>query len=103
MDGLKLIAPKSGSDFWDTSHFPSSKSKHHDAENFIQTLHQAIDKVNQLQQIANRKAEEFAVGDTDNIAEVMIAMEKADIALRLMMQVRNKIIEGYQEIMKIQV
>jgi flagellar hook-basal body complex protein FliE len=70
---------------------------------FVETLNNAIGKVNELQKEANVKAEELATGRTDNIAEVMIASERADIALKLMMQVRNKIIDAYQEVMKMQV
>jgi len=42
-------------------------------------------------------------GESKNLHETMIAMEKADISFRLMMGVRNKIIEAYQEIMRMQV
>ena len=70
---------------------------------FEATLSNAIGKVNELQKDADVKAEQLATGKTDNIADVMIATEKADIALKLMMQVRNKIIDAYQEIMKMQV
>jgi flagellar hook-basal body complex protein FliE len=45
----------------------------------------------------------LATGRTDNVADVMLASEKADIALRLMMQVRNKMIDAYQEVMRMQV
>ncbi len=45
----------------------------------------------------------LATGKTDNVADVMIAAEKADIALKVMVQVRNKIIDAYQEVMKMQV
>ncbi|MFN8792190.1 MAG: flagellar hook-basal body complex protein FliE [Bdellovibrionales bacterium] len=70
---------------------------------FADTLKKAIDEVNTLQQVANKKAEDLSVGKTDNVAEVMIATEKADIALRVMVQVRNKIIDAYNEIMRMQV
>lgn len=102
MDGIKFLGSRHLIDSY-PSIKQSEKSETISSESFMSTLNQAIEKVNQLQQSANRKAEQFAVGQTDNIADVMIAMEKADIALRLMMQVRNKIIEGYQEIMKMQV
>ena len=52
---------------------------------------------------SDKKIQELATGKTDDIASVMIATEKADIALRTMMQVRNKIIDAYQEIMRMQV
>jgi flagellar hook-basal body complex protein FliE len=47
--------------------------------------------------------EDLATGKAKSIPDVMIAAEKADIGLKLMMQVRNKVIEAYQEIMKMQV
>src|SRR5258708_7556219 len=72
-------------------------------KSFAATLKDAVGHVNQAQLDSNRKMEELATGRTQNIHETMIAAEKADIALRLMVQVRNKIIEAYQEVMKMQV
>ena len=70
---------------------------------FADTLSASVKKVNQMQLDADKAAQNLATGRTDNIAEVMIATEKADIAVRLMMQVRNKIIDAYQDIMRMQV
>lgn len=70
---------------------------------FADTLKEAVNGVNQLHLDADRKAQELATGKTDDIAGVMIATEQADIALRAMVQVRNKIIDAYQEIMRMQV
>ena len=70
---------------------------------FADTLKEAVNNVNQLQLTADHKAQELSTGKTDDIAGVMLAAEKADIALRAMVQVRNKIIDAYQEIMKMQV
>jgi flagellar hook-basal body complex protein FliE len=73
------------------------------AKSFSDTLSDAISKVNQLQKDSDQKIQELATGKTDDVASVMITAEKADIALRTMVQVRNKIIDAYQEIMKMQV
>ncbi len=70
---------------------------------FSKTLNEAIQHVNQLQKVSDEKAQALATGKTDDIADVMISAEKADIALRTMVQVRNKIIDAYQEIMRMQV
>ena len=70
---------------------------------FADTLREAVHQVNQLHLDADKKAQELASGKTDDIAGVMIATEKAEIALRAMVQVRNKIIDAYQDIMKMQV
>ncbi len=72
-------------------------------KSFSDTLSDAISNVNQLQKESDQKIQELATGKTDDIAGVMITAEKADLALRTMVQVRNKIIDAYQEIMKMQV
>ncbi|MCB0394104.1 MAG: flagellar hook-basal body complex protein FliE [Bdellovibrionales bacterium] len=70
---------------------------------FADTLKSAILDVNKLQQEADFQMQKLATGKTQNVHETMIKAEKADIALRLMIQVRNKLIDAYQEIMKMQV
>jgi flagellar hook-basal body complex protein FliE len=70
---------------------------------FADTLKEAIGNVNELQKESDAKVEALATGKTDDIAGVMITAEKAEIALRTMVQVRNKIIDAYQDIMKMQV
>ncbi len=72
-------------------------------KSFADTLSDAIQNVNQMQQTSDKAMQNLATGRTDNVADVMIATEKADIALKLMVQVRNKIIDAYQDIMKMQV
>jgi len=105
MDGISLnksinsLDSKSlGSSIGKTSEGLSEVSK-----SFSETLKEAVQNVNQLQKESDKKMQELAAGKTDNIVDVMTAAEKADIALRLMMQVRNKIVDAYQEIMKMQV
>lgn len=72
-------------------------------EGFASSLKEAVNAVNQAQLDSDRKMQELATGKSQNIHETMIAAEKADLSLRLMVQVRNKIIEAYQEVMKMQV
>jgi len=52
---------------------------------------------------ADRLSRESAAGGPVDLHDVMIAMEKADISLRLLVQVRNKALDAYQEIMRMQV
>src|SRR5688572_29976766 len=63
-----------------------------DGVSFADTLQKAVDEVNQLQKTADRGMQDLATGRADNVADVMIKAEKADIALKVMVQVRNKII-----------
>lgn len=72
-------------------------------KSFSATLKDAVNQVNALQKASDVKMQELATGKTKDISEVMITAERADIALKLMVQVRNKIIDAYQEIMKMQV
>ncbi len=72
-------------------------------KSFADTWKDAVQNVNQLQKDSDVKMQELATGKTQNIHDVMLTTEKADIALKLMVQVRNKIIEAYQEVMKMQV
>ncbi|MGE0631716.1 MAG: flagellar hook-basal body complex protein FliE [Pseudobdellovibrionaceae bacterium] len=74
-----------------------------DGKSFSDTLKDAVGQVNELQKTSDKAMQALATGKTDNIPEVMMAAEKADIAVKLMVQVRNKIIEAYQDVMKMQV
>lgn len=70
--------------------------------NFGDTLRSAIHSVDQLNQTSDSQVSELLKGDRQDIHNVMIAVEKADITFQLMMQVRNKILNAYQEVSKLQ-
>ncbi|MCK4501819.1 MAG: flagellar hook-basal body complex protein FliE [Desulfuromonadales bacterium] len=72
-------------------------------DKFGEMLKTSIAEVNQAQISANKAAEQIAAGETKNLHGAMIKLEEADISLRLMVQVRNKAVEAYQEIMRMQV
>lgn len=70
---------------------------------FGEFLDEALNNVNQLQNEASQASINLATGKIQDIAEVTIAAEKATVALHLTMQVRNKVVDAYQEIMRMQV
>lgn len=70
---------------------------------FGQMLSDSITKVNEYQQQADTSIKELTAGRTKNIHETMLSIEKADSSLKLMMQVRNKVLDAYKEIMRMQV
>lgn len=70
---------------------------------FGEYLNSALMKVSDLENEASKLKEDFALGKTDNIPEVLIAGEKASVALQFTMQVRNKILDAYSEIMRMQI
>ncbi len=63
----------------------------------------ALDQVNDLQLQADEYDRLFATGQVDNIHQVMIASEKAEIAMQFTLSIRNKILDAYKEIMRMQV
>jgi flagellar hook-basal body complex protein FliE len=72
-------------------------------KSFSATLNESIEQVNDLQKKAEEAAQNLALGKEKDIAQTLIAIEKANISFQLMMQVRNKILEAYQEVMRMSV
>ena len=70
---------------------------------FGQMLKNQLNEVNHLQSSADTAVQNLATGQDKDIHNTMIAMEKAGVAFQLTMQVRNKMIEAYQEVMRMQV
>jgi flagellar hook-basal body complex protein FliE len=73
------------------------------SKTFGEFLNESIGKVNALQNEANVAMEKLASGESQNLHETLLAVEKADIAFRTMNQVRTKVLDAYREIMKMQI
>jgi len=72
--------------------------------NFTDVLTNAIDKVNDMQQQAGKLSDAFVSGDKSvDLTQVMVAGQKANISFEAMVQVRNKLVSAYQEIMNMQI
>lgn len=74
-----------------------------DGRTFGEFLSESIGKVNSLQQDANVAMEKIASGESQNLHETLLAVEKAEIAFKTMNQIRTKVIDAYREIMKMQI
>lgn len=72
-------------------------------EDFGKTLMDVLKDVNASQQDSIAKQNAFMTGQPIDVHDVMIAMERASMTLQLTMQVRNKLLEAYQEVMRMQV
>ena len=70
---------------------------------FGDTLAEAVGRVDLAQKTADAQVESFIAGETENAHEVMIAMNQAELHFKLMTEVRNKLLDGYQELMRMQV
>jgi flagellar hook-basal body complex protein FliE len=74
-----------------------------DGQGFADYLTGALGKLDELQRQADISSIGLATGDIQNLHQVMIDTQKAEIALQFTLQIRNKIIDAYQEIMRMQI
>lgn len=90
-------------DFASTLETPGVGAPAEGGKTFGEFLQDSIGKVNALQNEANVAMEKLASGESQNLHETLLAVEKADIAFRTMNQVRSKVLDAYREIMKMQI
>ncbi len=69
---------------------------------FGNLLKDAIQQVNDVEKTSQGELQKFLSNESD-LHSVMLSLEKADLSFQMMMQVRNKIVQAYQELMKSQV
>jgi len=81
----------------------TAKSEQPKSTSFGDVINDAIAKVNDLQVESAQKTEDFITGVSDDIHSVIIAGSKADLALQMTLQVRNKVMDAYKEIMNMQI
>ncbi|WP_025270277.1 flagellar hook-basal body complex protein FliE [Hippea sp. KM1] len=74
-----------------------------EGDSFADILKKSLDEVNKLQNKADESIKDIAAGKMENIQDAVMAIEKADVSLKLLTEIRNKAIEAYKEIMRMQV
>jgi flagellar hook-basal body complex protein FliE len=72
-------------------------------DGFTKVLGEMVSKVNDAQLESNKAIDSFVTGESKGLHEVMIAMEKSSISFQFLSQVRNKALDAYHEIMRMQV
>ena len=72
-------------------------------EGFGQIFKEALGEVKAAQNESDKLTNQLVTGEVKDIHEVMIASQKASLSLQLTLQVRNKVVEAYQEVMRMQV
>ena len=70
--------------------------------NFSDVIGDAIEKVNESQVNANNKIENLIKGENVSMHEVMLSVQESQMSMQLMLEVRNKLFDAYQEISKVQ-
>ncbi|WP_067515254.1 flagellar hook-basal body complex protein FliE [Endozoicomonas ascidiicola] len=81
---------------------PSDLSRN-DVPDFTQLMKSAMDRVNELQQSASTQMHQVDTGESQDLLGTMIATQKASISFQALMQVRNKAVAAYEEVMRMQV
>jgi flagellar hook-basal body complex protein FliE len=82
---------------------PAAKTEEaQNPESFGNMLARSLNDVNRLKLEADVAVENLATGKEKDIHATMIALEKADVAFQLLMQIRNKIISAYETVMRMQ-
>ncbi|MEZ6195541.1 MAG: flagellar hook-basal body complex protein FliE [Planctomycetota bacterium] len=70
---------------------------------FGEVLKNLLSETDDLQHEADKAVEQLLSGEKQDVHEVMLSMAKADVSFRMMIEVRNKLVEAYQEVMRMQV
>jgi len=70
---------------------------------FGELLGKFVDDVNDKQLNAQEAVKSFAAGKTENVHDVILAAAEADISFKMLLQTRNKLVEAYKEIMRMEV
>jgi flagellar hook-basal body complex protein FliE len=71
--------------------------------NFLDMMKSMIDQVNDSQTTGDQAIEKSQTGEASHLHEVMLATEEADVSLRMLVQMRNKALSAYEEIMRLQI
>jgi len=83
--------------------FTIDKENNNQVEAFSDLFREQLNQVNEMQKDSQAMTASFAAGETDNVHDVMIAAEKAKVAVNLTTAVQTKVIDAYNEIMRLQV
>jgi flagellar hook-basal body complex protein FliE len=87
----------------ETSHTPGA-SETAGSQDFVALLKSAVDEVHNAQQDAKQLTEQFELGDNNaSLQDVVMSLQKASLSFQTMVQVRNKLVSAYQEIMNMPV
>ena len=81
---------------------PSENVAGNEGSDFLSMLKEKLDSVNDKQITAEETTESFIKGEDVDIHEVMLATEEAKMSLELAVQIRNKLVEAYQELNRMQ-
>ena len=81
---------------------PSAGSAEKGKDSFNDILRSLVDEVDTLQKSADASIQGLVTGETTDVHDVTVKMEEAGVAFELMMEIRNKLVDAYQQILRMQ-
>jgi flagellar hook-basal body complex protein FliE len=72
-------------------------------DNFAALMQHYVQQANQETKAASKAGVELAMGESKNVSETLLAMQKANLSFQLMLSVRNKLVDAYREVMRMQI
>ena len=96
-NGIQSVGPGSGPG--GPEKISGSKPKNSDVD-FQDVLKDSIQEVNKLQREASEAVNDLVTGKTTNMTEVMNAVKKSDLAFTTLMEMRNKLVDAYNEVIR---
>jgi flagellar hook-basal body complex protein FliE len=100
--GQKMLSPNS-IELQKPLQGPENLQNSEGQRSFSQTLRDVVESVNQQQINSEDTSARFIAGQVENVHDAMIAMEKASVSFQFLVEVRNKLLDGYREVMRMQV
>ncbi|MBN2332630.1 MAG: flagellar hook-basal body complex protein FliE [Deltaproteobacteria bacterium] len=97
LQSLQNLARQAAGPFGKTAEQPAGG-----AASFSSVLQQSLGKVNTLQQQADTQVAQVHSGQSADLISAIVALEEADMSFQLLLQVRNKAVKAYDEIMRMQ-
>src|SRR5262245_45965503 len=82
---------------------PDTGGRGNFADDVALALRQQLSEVNSLQSEVDNKAQAVALGQTENMTDVFTAARKAEVAFTMLMEIRNKLVDAYQELQNLRV
>ncbi len=82
---------------------PDTSEVSNASKGFSEVFNAMVEQVNNSEVTGNKAIEGLNTGNAKNLHDVMIAVEEADISLRMLVQMRNKALEAYETIMRLQI
>ena len=98
MNSIQGLPPIDPASFQKEIQRPSSTG----GSDFLETLKDSLEQAQNLQGDADQKVSDLVRGQGEDVHSAMIAVEKADLSFQLVMQVRNKIVQAYQQVSTMQ-